>query len=287
MVLFAMRGRMGAKLVIGYCVDPNPKLASFRLRVAIPAAHLPVPHRFGVTGSPTFFYKDGNPTLARSLRTGVIYDVVNDHFSGSRAANYHGMAAAADVLTTCSEVMREVVRRATGRDAIVIDDPYENECSPPEVSGNVVLWFGHGANISSLKPYADLPNLVICSNVPGAIPWTPQSEADCLYGAAVVLLTGNNPGASTNRMVKALRAGRFVVTPGGVPSWEQFRDFCWIGDVNEGVRWALNNREEACLKIAAGQAYTSERFTPSLITGRWMEAFASTLGAATSDSRGG
>ena len=272
---------------VGYCVAPDPKLASFRLRVAIPAAHLSVPYRIGVTGSPTFFYKDGNPTLARSLKTGVVYDVVNDHFSGPRAADYHAMVRAADVITTCSEAMREAVWRATGRDALVIDDPYENDCSPPAVDGDRVLWFGHGANISSLKPYADTPNLVICSNVAGAVPWTPENEADCIESAAVVLLTGNNPGASTNRVVKAIRAGRFVVTPGGVPNWDQFKDFCWIGDVNEGVRWALNNREEACHKIAAGQAYTSERFTPSSITGRWMEAFASTLAAATSASRDG
>lgn len=273
--------------MIGYCVDPDPKLASFRFRVAIPAAHLTVPYRIGVTGSPTFFYKDGNPALAKALKTGVVYDVVNDHFAGARAASYHAMAQAADVLTTCSEVMRETVWRATGRDAVVIDDPYENDCSPPAVEGDMVLWFGHGANLSSLKSYADTPNLVICSNVVGAIPWSPENESDCIESAAVVLLTGNNRGASTNRMVKAIRAGRFVVTPGGVPSWEQFKDFCWIGDVNEGVRWALNNREEACLKIAAGQAYTSEIFTPSLITGRWMEVFASISAAATRSRTGG
>lgn len=283
-----VRRKVGRKpQVIGYCVEPAPQLASFRFRVAIPASRLTVPYRIGVTGSPTFFYKDGNPTLAKALKTGVVYDVVNDHFSGPRAASYHAMAQAADVLTTCSEVMRETVRRATGRESVVIDDPYENECAAPAVDGDRVLWFGHGANLSSLKPYADTPGLVVCSNVAGAIPWSHENEADCIESAAVVLLTGNNPGASTNRIVKAIRAGRFVVTPGGVPSWEQFREFCWIGDVSEGVRWALNNREEACKKILAGQAYTLARFTPSAITGKWMEVFGSTSGAATKSKRAG
>lgn len=273
--------------MIGYAVDINPELASFRFRVSIPAGHLKVPYRLGCTGSPTFFYKDGNPELARSLKSGVLYDVVNDHFTGPRAESYHGMAKAADVLTTCSEVMRETVKKATGRDSIVIDDPYENAEFPPEVPGEFVLWFGHAANISSLKPYADLPNLKVVSNVKGAAPWSLKFEWHYIKQAALILLTGNNPGASTNRIVKSIRSGRFVVTPGGIPSWEQFKDFCWIGDVREGVQWALNNREEACQKIALGQSYIRERFTPSLITEKWMEAFGLTSAAATRGKQDG
>ena len=58
--------------MIGYAVDINPELASFRFRVSIPAGGLKVPYRLGCTGSPTFFYKDGNPSLARSLKSGVL-----------------------------------------------------------------------------------------------------------------------------------------------------------------------------------------------------------------------
>lgn len=272
--------------MIGYCVPMNPELASFRFRVSIPAAHLTVPYCFGVTGSPTFFYKEGNPALAKSLRTGVVYDVVNDHFTGEHAAAYNGMVDAAQVVTACSEAMAEVVRKATGRTATVIDDPYENPEREAAVDGEYVLWFGHSANIPTLRPYADLPNLRVMSNVKGAIPWSRVKELSAIGQAAVVLLTGK-PTASSNRIAKAIRAGRFVVTPGGVPAWEQFRDFCWIGDVNEGVQWALNNREEACNKIRQGQRYISETFRPSSITARWTEVFDSISGPATKSSRDG
>jgi hypothetical protein len=164
----------------------------------------------------------------------------------------------------------------------VIDDPYENELRPPECVGVNVLWFGHAANIGSL---IQVPHLTVCSNHPHAIPWTPQTERECLEDCAVVMLTGSNPGASTNRVVKALRAGRFVVTP-GLDSWQQFRDYIWIGDVQEGIAWALNNREEACSKIAAGQQY-SERFSPSVLGKQWGNLFASTLGRATPETPAG
>jgi hypothetical protein len=91
----------------------------------------------------------------------------------------------------------------------------------------------------------------------------------------VVLMVGNNPGASSNRVVKALRAGRFVVTPGGVDSWDAFRDYIWIGDVREGIDYALNNREEVCNKIEAAQAMIRDKFSPQTIGRQWADLFSS------------
>ncbi|HEY1326263.1 MAG TPA: hypothetical protein VGI14_04950 [Casimicrobiaceae bacterium] len=255
--------------MIGYCVEPQPKLASYRLRVAIPAPLLGRPHAIGCTGNVTFFYKNGNQWLARALNTGVVYDVVNDHFSGQHAAEYHGMCAAADVITCASPVMAEIVKARTGKDAIVIDDPYENDESPAEVVGDRVVWFGHQANYASLKPYEDLDPWVLTGD-----DWSLEREKDALYVAAVVMLTGNNPGASANRPVKAIRAGRFVVAPEDSPSsWKDLRDYMWMGDVREGIDWALNNREDACSKIRAGQKYIAERFNPTKIAAQWTAVF--------------
>ena len=259
---------------VGYCVPINWQLASFRLRVAIPAKHLGCDYVIGEPGNPSFFFKNGDVALASRLR-GVVYDVVNDHFHGAQARDYTGMCAVADVVTCASEVMAEKIRDATGIDATVIDDPYENAEAVPACDGDQVLWFGHAANAGSLRPYANLASLVICSNLPGAVWWTRDSEAKCLSECAVVLMTGSNEGASSNRIVKAIRAGRFVVTPGGIPSWEQFKDFIWLGDVHKGIEWALNNRDEACQKVKAGQEWVRERFSPSTIGKQWASLFGS------------
>ena len=259
--------------MIGYCVPVLPQLASYRLRVDIPSKHLGMPHRIGV-GDVSFFFKSGNPTLARRLGP-VVYDVVNAHFHDP---DYRAMCEIAEVVTCSSTAMVGIIKEATGRDAVVIPDPYENKECPPAVDGGRVLWFGHQANIASLKPYADL-NVGVCT----ADAWTLENEAAALASAGVVLLTGSNPGASSNRPVKAIRAGRFVVVPEDCPeSWRELSEYLWIGDVREGVKWAFANREEACSKVLAGQTYIKSRFSPQLIGSQWADLFGSILGRGTS-----
>lgn len=265
--------------MIGYAVTVKPMLASYRLRVAIPAPHMGLDYRIGEVGNPTFFYKLGNPEIAKRCEGGVVYDVVNDHFETEPSVRQ--MAYLADKLTVGSEAMAETVYRRTGRPSTVIDDPYENEEWPARVSGHRVLWFGHIANMKSLLPHARLLrglDLVVCTNSrePKVIEWTPQAELVCLDRCAVVLLTGSNPGASTNRVVKAIRAGRFVVMPEDCPqSWRQFEPYVWIGNVRDGVHWARQHREEACSKIAAGQDYIRKRFSPQSIGSQWAALFGS------------
>lgn len=271
--------------MIGYHVGLAPQLASFRLRVAIPAAHMGLDYIIGGVGEPTFFYKHqtGDLDAAVQCKGGVVFDVVNDHFSGKYADHYKAMCQVADTLTVSSPVMAQIVRDRTYRDAVVITDPYENECWLPQVIGKTVLWFGHGANLSSLAGLGDVPDLQLCT---GEV-WSAANERRCLAESAVVLLTGSNAGASANRVVKALRAGRFVVTPGGIESWNELADFIWIGDVHEGIRWALNNREDACKRIAAGQEYVRDRFSPQTVGKQWASLFGSTLAQATRKSPAG
>ena len=264
--------------MIGYCVPVLPKLASFRLRVAIPSQFLKMPHKFGV-GDVTFFFKNGNPTLARSLKGPIVYDVVNPHFSDP---DYRAMCELATVITCSSQAMVPLIKEATGRDAVVIPDPYENAEGEAKINGGV-LWFGHQANIESLRPYADLPVEILTSDE-----WTLEREAEWLNRAGVVLLTGSNPGASSNRVVKALRAGRFVVAPEDCPeSWKEFEPYIWIGDVHKGIHWAFENQEEACHKIRASQEYIVPRFNPQLIGSQWADLFASTLAADTNKKTAG
>lgn len=266
--------------MIGYCVPILPKLASFRLRVALPSRHLGMPHLIGGVGDLTFFFKNGSPEVAKRLKGPVVYDVVNAHFDDP---DYRRMCELATAVTCSSERMAGAIREVTGRDAAVIADPYENEERPAAVMGDRVLWFGHPANLASLKPYADLD-----IDVYTGADWTLKGEVEALAAAGVVLLTGSNSGASANRVIKALRAGRFVVMPEDSPqSWRDLADYVWIGDVREGVRWAFNNREEACRKVAFAQKYLRATFSPQLIGSQWAALFASTLERATSKRTAG
>lgn len=273
-------------MIVGYVVPINPILASFRLRVAIPAAHMELPYYIGHPGDVSFFFKDAHPLAADGLRC-VVYDVVNDHFTNP---NYRAMCALANTITTASAAMAETVLEHTGRHATVIDDPYEDNESEVRCKGHNVLWFGHSANLSSLPRHLEDSDidLTICSNwAKSTVQWSRQNEMRCLSNCAVALVTGNNPGASSNRIVKAIRAGRFVVAPRGVSAWEQFEPYIWLGDVQKGIRWAFNNREEACRRTLAGQEYIRERFSPKAIGKQWKDLFCSTLAAATSGTKAG
>ena len=280
---------------VGYCVPVTPSMASYRFRVAIPAPLLGCEYEIGTIGSPSFFYKhfEGDVDLARDCGP-FVFDVVNDHFGGTHDAHYRWMTKHAAVVTVSSREMAEIVKRWTGRDAVVIDDPYENEEWLPQCEGREVLWLGHAANIQSLFDVvggiASLPVvLTVCTNHvhDSVLRWSPDTERRSLARCAVMLVTGNNRGASANRIVKALRAGRFVVTPGGVPAWDEWKDHIWIGDVREGIEWAFNNREEACQKVASGQNRLKEKNSPHKIAAQWMEVFASISPPDTSGKRAG
>ena len=264
--------------MIGYAVAVNPELASYRLRVAIPAPHMGLDYVIGRPAERSFFYKQGNPAVARTCGP-VVFDVVNDHFDSQPSVGE--MCRLASAITCGSDAMARTVYDCTGRDAVVIDDPYEMDEQAAACSGSTVAWFGHAANLRSLVPHVERLQglrLVVCTNhdAPSIVRWTMDSERACLEACAVALLTGANRGASSNRVVKALRAGRFVVMPHDCPeAWRQFAPFVWVGNVREGVEWALGNRAKAVERVRAGQEYVRERFSPATIGRQWAAVFQS------------
>src|SRR4029078_1797076 len=118
----------------------------------------------------------------------------------------------------------------------VIDDPYETDELEAACVGDDVLWFGHSANLSSIAPYLGEVNTICSDWSKATVKWTLANEASALANCAVVLMTGNNSGASANRVGKALRGGRVVVAPEDcADSWRELAPYIHIGDVSEGI----------------------------------------------------
>lgn len=274
---------------VGYLVGDNPILASYRLRVSVPAPHLGLDYKIGSYGKVSFLYKHGESVVplaenARERGLRVVYDVVNDHFDGPHAEEYFGAIKNAHAITCASEWMARRIAERAGRQSVVVPDPYETPELEPECAGRNVLWFGHAANLSSALDAVDAVvmaggNPRICTNVahPQVELWTQENERRELDDCAVVLLTGNNPGASANRVLKAIRSGRFVVAQ-DVESWRELADFIHIGDYQQGIEWALQNRKQACEKVRAGQEWIRDRFSPEAIGAQWGKVFRSQLG---------
>jgi len=74
---------------------------------------------------------------------------------------------------------------------------------------------------------------------------------------------------SHNRLVEALRAGRFAaVSP--IPSYRELEEWAWVGeDLADGVEWALAHPAEVVQRITGGQALVEQRFSPERIGGLW------------------
>ena len=44
-----------------------------------------------------------------------------------------------------------------------------------------------------------------------------------------------------------------------------------MGDVNEGIDWAINNKDTACQMIEKGQNYIRSRYHPKIIAQQWID----------------
>jgi glycosyltransferase involved in cell wall biosynthesis len=112
--------------------------------------------------------------------------------------------------------------------------------------------------------------------------WSMEILQTELAQCDVVLLpsdvsSANRIGASPNRLIESLWAGRFVVA-NGLPSYWEFKDCAWIGhDLVEGLEWALGHPQDVRARIARGQALIAERYSPEVIGKRWHDALVEIL----------
>ncbi len=251
------------------------EIASSRLRAKIPQEAL---GRLGIKqGKDVLIYgkhfvSEGQLHPFKKL----IYDVCDDHFNHPElGAYYRKHCQLADALTCNSEVMRERIKEETGRDATVIREPYENEEHEPSI-GPRLLWYGHKSNLKyleRLKPSLKYPLLAL-SNHPDYEEWTPEIFREAIQTPCIVVIpTGVTLKAlakSENRMVEAIRCGKFVCAE-FLPSYEQFGQFMPLGNIPENIESALANQAESIGRIKEAQDYIRERYSPKAIAQQWLE----------------
>jgi hypothetical protein len=242
----------------------SPEIASSRLRAEIPQREL---EKFGVQkGRDILVYGKHVVNMRVVTQFGKrAYDICDDHFHTGHEQYYREHAAKADLVTVNSEEMARIVRRETGLKAVVIPDPYESE-EKPAGYGQGTLWYGHESNLKTIEPYKDIINNVLTHPH-----WSRERQVQAIHDCAVVVLpTDERKGKSANRLIEAVRNGRFVVT-GELPAHDEFRDMMWVGDIREGVAWAKENPDECIARVKICQDYIRERFSPETIGHMWFE----------------
>lgn len=249
------------------------KLASSRYRAIIPAREIA---KQGLIGGKDWLVigKHGWDweTEARGYQW-VCFDVCDDHFEGKYADHYKSGVARADQVTCNSLEMSRVVYKHTGREPIVIPDPYEQPEKPPRIDDRL-LWFGHQSNLQDLVPWLDgLNNIQVVSNAPGVTQWSPESMDRAFDSSGLVILpTGKSMAKSGNRAIESLRRGLFVVA-GYLPAYSDLG--IYVGNIHDGIDWALTHQNEALDRIANAQAYIRTEYSPERIAQQWLTALES------------
>lgn len=252
-------------------------MASYRYRTEVPAKHIGASINGGHAEIAVFskpFPEDVD--LAKQCKESgakVVVDLCDPHTS---LKHYQEIIALADHVVVASEWARENIFP----NSVVIPDPYEFEEIEPHCHGEKYLWFGHKTNLKDMDKWRYLPNLRIVSgpfeDVPEGITfYSPENLRRALIEADFTLFP-SRAGAeykSPNRLLNALRMGTFPICH-PVPSYKEFRDFVWVGDMLEGLRWSRHQDNLNDL-IKEGQDYIRDRFSPQTIGELWRDFLSS------------
>lgn len=292
---------------IRYVVHSGLETASTRLRIAIPARELDrMGHDIRLDGDADVVvfgkhFSREDAALIKQVKGKTIFDICDDHFATKHTEHYKQMCYLADAVTCSTEAMQDRILQETRREASVIQDPYDfAEQVPRKMPERPrLIWHGHATNFDTLREViADLVDwrLTVVSNKdPNLvryrvtwIPWSYDGVQEQLGKHDIAIVpTIDQPRKrvkSPNRVVDAIRCGCFVVA-GHHPSYEQFSEVAWIGDIREGIEWAIQHPREAMRKTLQGQKLVRKNFSPTKIAEQWETAFASILDADQSHKR--
>ena len=75
---------------------------------------------------------------------------------------------------------------------------------------------------------------------------------------------------SSNRIVDSLNMGRFVIMS-KVEQFSEFSNFCYQGNIGNGLNWLKENKIEALKQLALGQKFVREKYNISKISNLWKE----------------
>lgn len=245
-------------------------IASSRLRAFIPQKEL---KKLGVSqGFDILVY--GKHALSFDQIKGFkrrVFDICDDHFKTPELhCYYREHAERADLVTCNSEVMKEIIKKETGRDAVVILEPYESREREPSI-GDRLYWFGHQSNLKDLErllPSLNREKLLILTGDE----WSIERHNKMMVLPLIVIIpTGKSMAKSENRMVEAIRQGKYVCAE-RLPAYEQFSQFFPLGDIPAGIEMALSNKQQAIERIKAAQDYVREKYSPEVIGKQWLGA---------------
>ena len=65
--------------------------------------------------------------------------------------------------------------------------------------------------------------------------------------------------------------GKFVIINDN-KQFQEFRDFCYFGNLIDGLDWVIKNKKLVVSKIKQGQKYVNTNYSLEVISNRWKKA---------------
>ena len=223
---------------------------------------------------------------------------------------YNFLCKNANLVVTSTPTLANIIFRHTGKKAHVITDPVEREKKEPillNIKEDTIIkfaYYGAGKNfevidwnkivndlkrihskieihvvIGRVQKHLDKVKHLIEQKILFAHQWTYELQDkivdDCHFVLIPIVSVNENISAkSPNRLIDGIQRGKLVLTNTGVDSYEPFRNFSYfVSDFNygQGLKYAINNRNEVLQNIKAGQLYIDQHHTPEIIGKKWIE----------------
>jgi len=240
----------------------------------------------------------------------TIYDLCDNKFD--EQPEYAPCCMAADLVTVNSVQMGMSVKEHTGRDSIVMPDPFERpKLAPAFAPGEdlKLLWFGSQSSFkflpivelwqrleNEIKNYRytmvsskteRLLSKMMLRQSKGAVnninfdridmqTWTWELQGQLLQDCDIVLMPvlTDNPRTDTKSANRVIDSlmSGRFVITTPLASYEEFAPYTWQGDYIEGIKWACANPTKVIEMITAGQKYTEEHYSAQMLSKQFIDS---------------
>lgn len=253
---------------------------------------------------------------AKDLGAITVYDLCDNKFEEKE--EYEPCCLTADLVSVNSINMGISTKHHTGRDSIVMPDPYERPKLPPKFApGSTIklLWFGSQSSFKffpfveiwqrleqeivnykytmiSAKTDRVLSKMMTRQNknqVSGINfskidmrEWSWDLQGELLRDWDIVLM----PVQTENPRTDTKSANRVIdsiisgkfVITTPLHSYQEFAPYTWQGDYIEGIKWAVANPDEVLKMITAGQKYVEENYSAQVLSKKFINEVLNAVG---------
>ena len=74
---------------------------------------------------------------------------------------------------------------------------------------------------------------------------------------------------SSNRIIDSLNMGKFVIINDN-DQFKEFKDYCFFGNIGDGLEWLKNNKDKAIEMTSAGQKHVLKNYKLEVIANKWV-----------------